>query len=127
MNGCRAFLAIAFLCWSVMASFADEQLSRIWKDPKSGIAQRYQAVGRAFTNGMPVSVVVASLGTNYTRYLTGFRSPGPPRLYLSYHFGKESVEIYTSAGSHEDPLSATFTGVGCTWLGQPLTVKTNQF
>src|SRR5579862_6035390 len=111
-NAQRTFLATAFLCCGIMASFASEQLSRIWSDPNIDIGQRMQAVDRAFTNGTPISVVVASLGTNYTRGLSSFRAP-PERWFLRYKFGEESVLICTSAGPDEDPLSARFIGAGC--------------
>lgn len=128
MNTRGACFAVALLGLSAVVALAGEELLRIWRDPNTTVQQRATAVDRAFTNGTPVSVVVASLGTNYTR---GFSSanvwlgpgPEPPNTsWLSYRFGKESVEIHTSAGVSEDPLTGRFTGAGYS-----IPVGTNHF
>jgi hypothetical protein len=119
---------MALLGWSAGVALAGEELSRIWRDPNATVQQRAAEVNRAFTNGTPVSVVVAALGTNYTRCFSSARvwgGPGPePRntSWLSYSFGKESVIIDTSAGISEDPLTGRFTGAGYS-----MPVGTNHF
>jgi hypothetical protein len=120
MNAPRAFLVVAVLGWSVVIVSAGEELSGIWADPSMSVRQRADAVNRAFTNGTPVSMVVAALGTNYTRCMSSARvwvgpGPEPPNtLWLSYRFGEEEVTIGTSAvlGRDLDPLTCKFTGAG---------------
>ncbi|HZR18680.1 MAG TPA: hypothetical protein VFE51_15415 [Verrucomicrobiae bacterium] len=78
------------------------------------------AVNRAFTNGTPVSVVVAALGTNYMLCGNSARlwvgpGPEPPNTYwLEYGFGQDEVTIGSSAvfGRDLDILSSKFTGAG---------------
>jgi hypothetical protein len=102
------------------SSAAGEELSRIWLDRSTTVRQRADAVNRAFTNGTPVSAVVATLGTNYTLCMSSARvwmgpGPEPPNtLWLSYRFGEEEVTIGTSAvlGRDLDALTGKFTGAG---------------
>ncbi len=99
MSTRRAFLAAAVLGCSIVTASAAEGLSRVWTAPSISVQQRAAAVNRAFTNGTPMSVVVAALGTNYTRFCrisTVWMGPGPePRKTsgLTYRFGQESVII----------------------------------
>ena len=120
MSAKRRFFAVAVLGWSVFLASAGEELSRIWSDRSATVRQRAGAVNRAFTNGTPVSVVVAALGTNYTRCMMSARiwmgpGPEPPNtLWLSYRFGDEQVTIGTSAvlGRDLDALTGKSTGAG---------------
>jgi hypothetical protein len=120
VNVRRACFAVALLSWCAVTVLAGEELSRIWRDPNTTVKQRAAAVNRTFTNGTPVSVVVAALGTNYTRCVSSARvwvgpGPEPPNTsWLSYRFGEESVDIHTSASVSEDPLTGRFTGAGYT-------------
>src|SRR5204862_6774119 len=103
MSAQRTFFAVAVLGCGIFLASAGEELSRIWSDRSTTVRQRADAVNRAFTNGTPVSVVVAALGTNYTRCMSSARvwmgpGPEPPNtLWLSYRFGQEEVTIGTSA------------------------------
>lgn len=120
MSAKRTFLAVVVLGWGVFLASAAEELPRIWSDQSATVRQRADAVNRAFTNGTPVSVVVAALGTNYTRCMMSARvwvgpGPEPPNtLWLSYCFGEEEVTIHTSAvlGQDLDALMGKFTGAG---------------
>ena len=116
----RTFLIAALLTWTAVVAFADDELSRAWRAPGKSVQERADAVNRAFTNGTPVSVVVAALGSNYTLCMMSARvwmgpGPEPPNtLWLSYRFGEEEVTIGTSAvlGRDLDALSGKFTGAG---------------
>jgi hypothetical protein len=120
MNTRRAFCAAVILGWSVIVALASEKLSRVWRDPNATVQQRAAAVNRAFTNGTPVSVVVAALGTNYALCGSSARlwagpPPKPPNTFwLSYQFGKDEVTLGTSAvfGRDLDILACKFTGAG---------------
>jgi hypothetical protein len=132
MNTGRAYLAVAFLGWSVVLALAGEELSRKWSDPSASVRQRAEAVNRAFTNGTAVSVVVAALGTNYTRCGSSARlwmgpGPEPPNTtWLSYRFGREQVIVGSSAVFGEDPLTGTFTGAGHSIPVRPTVQMTNR-
>ena len=122
MNTRRTGFAIALLVWSAVAALADEELARIWQDPHATVQQRAAAVNRVLTNGTPVSVVVAALGTNYTRCMSSARVWAGPKpepansMWLSYRFGGNEVTLETSAvfGKTLDPLASKFTGAGYT-------------
>ena len=120
MNARRTFLIAALLTWTTGVASAVDELSRVWRAPGKSVRERADAVNRAFTNGTPVSVVVAALGSNYTRCMNSARlwmgpGPEPPNtLWLSYRFGDEEVTIHTSAvlGRDLDALTGKFTGAG---------------
>jgi hypothetical protein len=80
-----------------------DDLLQVWPTPGVSAKKRAAAVNRAFTNGTPVSLIVAKLGTNYAR--CGF---SPDRWGLLYRSGRESVLVETSADSDGSLLSATF-------------------
>lgn len=105
--------ALALFGWSVSVALAGDGLSHIWRDPNATVQQRAAAVNRAFTNGTPMSVVVAALGTNYVCCFSS-TSPPPSTYWLSYRFGQNEVWINTSAvfGQDIDPLTKRFTGAG---------------
>ena len=133
MSAGRALLTAAFLGWSAGAALAADELSRVWSDPAKSVRERADAVNRAFTNGTPVSVVVATLGTNYTLSGSSARlwagsGPEPPNTFwLSYRFGEDEVAIETSAvfGRDLDPLSCKFTGAGYSFPVGSSTKTTN--
>jgi hypothetical protein len=133
MNTRRALLTVAFLGWSAVLASASDELSRIWSAPRvSVVRERAEAVNRAFTNGTPVSVVVAVLGTNYARCGSSARlwmgpGPEPPNTtWLSYRFGEEQVIIGSSALFGEDQLTGTFTGAGHSIPVKPASQMTNR-
>jgi len=134
MSAKRTFVSVAVLGCSVFLASAGEELSRIWSDRSATVRQRAEAVNRAFTNGTPVSVVVAALGSNYTRCMNSARvwmgpGPEPPNTsWLSYRFGGEEVTIGTSAvlGRDVDALTGKFTGAGYSLRVRPSTGTTNQ-
>jgi hypothetical protein len=102
---------VVVLGWSVIIALAGEELSRVWRDPNATVQQRAAAVDRAFTNGTPVAVVVAALGTNYTRCWSS-TAPPPNWWWLSYSFGEMSVTISTDVSVSKDPLTGHFIGAG---------------
>lgn len=120
MSASRAFLAVVVVGWCIVLAAADAGFSPAWSDPSLSVRQRADAVNRAFTNGTPVSVVVAALGTNYglcgssARLWVG-QGPEPPNTFwLEYRFGEDEVTIGTTAvfGRDLDILSSKFTGAG---------------
>jgi hypothetical protein len=120
MSAQRTLFALAVLGCGVFLASAGEELSRVWSDRSATVRQRADTVNRVFTNGTPVSVVVAALGTNYTLCGSSARvwvgsGPEPPNTFwLSYRFGDDEVTIGTSAvfGRDLDPLACKFTGAG---------------
>ena len=125
-----AAAALSVCCWAaaqmptaptVQTNSARSELLLRWSAPHLHSWERAEAVNRCFTNGTPVSAIIAVLGTNFT-YDTPYSSvwigPGPEptkTLGLIYGFGDESVIIGTTAplltnGVH--PLQARFTGTG---------------
>jgi hypothetical protein len=134
MSAQRTFFAVAVLGCGVFLASAGEDLSRTWSDRSATVRRRADAVNRAFTNGTPVSVVVAALGTNYTRCMSSARvwlgsGPEPPNtLWLSYRFGVDEVTIGTSAvlGRDLDALTGKFTGAGYSLPVRPSTEATNR-
>jgi hypothetical protein len=128
----RAIFAVAILSWSILLTSASEELSRVWSAPGVTVQQRAAAVNRAFTNGTPASVVVAALGTNYSRCGSSARlwmgtGPKPPNnTWLSYRFGEEQVIIGSSAVFGEDPLTGTFTGAGHSIIVRPTAQVTDR-
>ena len=95
--GLNPFLALA----------QSDDLLRVWADPGVSVKERAAAVNRAFPSGTPISLIVAKLGTNYTRGGTRYGSE-----WLMYSFGRESVAITTTAAQDEPLLSATFVSAG---------------
>jgi hypothetical protein len=126
----RAFLTTALLGCSVVFASEHKELARVWSAPNLSVQDRAAAVNRAFTNGTPMSVVVAALGTNFVRFApisTVQIGPGPkspPTHGLRYGFGKKAVFISTTASVTEDPLYGRFISAGYTLEVIPL--RTNQ-
>jgi hypothetical protein len=134
MSAQQTLFAVAVLGWGVFFASAGDDLPHIWSDRSATVRQRAEAVNRAFTNGTPISVVVATLGTNYTRCASSARvwmgpGPEPPNtLWLSYRFGEEEVTIATSAvlGRDLDALASKFTGAGYSLPVRPSAQATNR-
>src|SRR5262245_27237674 len=111
MNARRTFLIAALLILTTGVAFAGDELSRIWQAAGRSVRERADAVNRAFTNGTPIPVVVAALGTNYTRCGSSARlwlgpGPEPPNtVWLGYRFGDEEVTVHTTVVFGGDPLS----------------------
>ena len=129
-----------------------EDLLRVWSAPEISVWECAAAVNRWFTNGTPISTVVALLGTNHTRFTpisTVWLGPGPePRKTsgLMYRFGNDYVIVHTTADVMGDPLSGEFAGAGYSvdshpqrakgvWIGQregapdwnkPFSLETNR-
>jgi hypothetical protein len=118
MNTRRVFLTIAFLGCSAVLALARDELSRTWTSSRAPVWERADVVNRAFTNGTPMTIVVAALGTNYTPCFSSARvwlgpGPEPPNTpWLSYRFGEDEVTIHTSATISEGPTKGKFTGAG---------------
>ena len=104
----------------------------MWSASDIAVRERAAAVERCFTNGTPILIVVAVLGTNYG-VLRPFSSvwvgPGPePRKTCSllYYFGQDSVTIGTSADIGGDPLTGEFNGAGYSLPVTPLPPASNR-
>jgi hypothetical protein len=109
----------------------NEVLQQVWSGPGASVRERAEAVNRAFTNGTPMPVIVAVLGTNFTHYYSPISrvwlgpGPEPPKTSgFLYRFGQDLVYIFTTAGLNENPLTGKFTGAVAqstngVWTGQP--------
>jgi hypothetical protein len=109
--------------------FVQEELLPVWLAPGTPVWDRAAAVNRTFTNGTPIPVIIAVLGTNFSQWSSpistvslgeGRESHGKSRL--EYHFDKGRVIIHTTADGMADPLAGGFTGAGYLvdglWIGQ---------
>ena len=47
---------------------SERQLLRVWSAPGSSVEERAEAVNRCFPRGIPVSSIIALLGTNHTEF-----------------------------------------------------------
>jgi len=134
MNARRTFLMAVFLATIACVALAGDELSRTWRASGKSVRDRALAVNKAFTNGTPVSVVVAALGTNYmlcgnsARLWVGPGPEWPNTFWLEYRFGEGEVTIGTSAvfGRDLDILSSKFTGAGYSLPARNSTETTNQ-
>jgi hypothetical protein len=117
MNARRGVFAAAglgaILASSALVASGDEQLLRVWSAPRAYIRERAAAVNRSFTNGTPVTAVVAMLGTNYMPWHSSTAWPGPgpepPKTSgLKYLFGEDYVIVHTTADPNADPLTGRF-------------------
>jgi hypothetical protein len=112
-------LTIAIVTGSTMysASFSrrasERKLLRVWSAPGSSVEERAEAVNRGFPRGIPVSSVIALLGTNHTElrqigYYNRGKSPGG-FFTLTYGFGGgETVRIQAQGPVNADPLGVGF-------------------
>jgi len=107
---------------------AERELLRVWSSPTASVDERAAAADRCFTNGTPVSSVIALLGTNHSTFsLVALVNPGvnEKMMELIYDFGGESVTINLMAPMDTDALHSRYSGaVSSTWLrrlrdGQP--------
>ncbi len=107
MNISRTLSLAVLLGFSPLLALAQgDDLLRVWSTPGVSARERAAVVNRAFTNGTPIPLIVAKLGTNYTRCTPRETSA------LEYNFGRESVVVETTAAPGESLLSATFTRAG---------------
>ena len=107
-------LAVAVCGCNSNSTPAERELQHVWTAPKSSVEERAVAINRCFTNGTPISSVVALLGTNHSRFsLIAIYWCGEPRLKqaldLTYDFGADSVIIKVTADEHAAPISGYFT------------------
>ena len=92
---------------------SERKLLRVWSAPGSSVEERAEAVNRGFPRGIPVSSVIALLGTNHTElrligYYNRGKSPGG-FFTLTYGFGGgETVRIQAQGPVNADPLGAGF-------------------
>ncbi len=92
---------------------SERKLLRVWSAPGSSVEERAEAVNRGFPRGIPVSSVIALLGTNHTEVrLIGAdnRGKAPGGFFtLTYGFGDgETVLIQATGPVNADPLGAGF-------------------
>lgn len=116
-------LASAFGCSPdhPVRTASERQLLRVWSAPGSSVEERAEAVNRGFPRGIPVSSVIALLGTNHTELRligTYNRGKSPGGFFtLTYGFGGgETVLIQAQGPVNADPLGAGFySAVGLIW------------
>ena len=112
-------LTIAIVTGSTMYSASssrrasERKLLRVWSAPGSSVEERAEAVNRGFPRGIPVSSVIALLGTNHTELrLIGTDNRGKSAggfFTLTYGFGGgETVLIQAQGPVNADPLGAGF-------------------
>ena len=94
---------------------AERQLLRVWSAPGSSVEERAEAVNRCFPRGIPVSSIIAVLGTNHTELrliATADRGKSSEGAFtLTYGFGGgETVTIQAWGPVNADPLGAGFSG-----------------
>lgn len=101
-----------------------EKLARLWASKDASANERCVAINQCFTNGTPISQVVAVLGNNYLLVIpySGITAPGGTLTRsLDYELGGgKSITIGTTARLDGDELAAKFTGAGVLQL-TPLT------
>jgi hypothetical protein len=105
-----ALVGTILLCGSASTSSGAEELSRKWSSPGASGPERAAALNETFTNGTPMSAVVAVLGSNYTR-VSPISIPGPqPRNTsgLIYRFAEQEIVIVSTAATNANPVSGTF-------------------
>src|SRR5690349_4053016 len=114
MNTTRTFVGFALaggiLVYSLAFCSAAEQLPPRWLLSGASGPEQAHAMNEIFTNGTPMSALVAALGTNYTR-VSAISIPGPqPRNTsgLIYRFAKQEILIVSTAATNADPVSGTF-------------------
>src|SRR5258708_2091542 len=103
----RAFLTLTVF-WALFAHYAllagDKEILRLWSAPGASVQERAAAVNRSFTNGTPITAVVAVLGTNFTTFQKSYSEvwmgpgDGPEpgeNLGMIYRFGDGQVLIWT--------------------------------
>jgi hypothetical protein len=123
MSALRTYAITALLGLSAVVAVrgADDKFLRVWSAPGVSAKERAAAVNRCFTNGTPVSLIVARLGTNYTRFAPFTGWPQPLKSALSYEFGQEAVLVWTTASPVDPLLAARFT-----WAGHSVPARRGQ-
>src|SRR5689334_5566685 len=113
----RACILTIVLGLAAGASFAGDEIFRIWSAPDVPVRERATAVNQSFTNGTPIALVIAVLGTNFTTfqkaYSTVWLGPGNgpepgQNLGMIYNFRDGQVLIWTRNPRNPDPLSGNF-------------------
>jgi hypothetical protein len=94
---------------------SERHLLRVWSAPGSSVEERAEAVNRCFPRGIPVSSIIALLGTNHAQLRLvaivnrGKLSEGG--VTLTYGFGGgEAVTIQAWGQTNANPLGAGFSG-----------------
>ena len=94
---------------------SERQLLRVWSAPGSSVEERAEAVNRCFPRGIPLSSIMALLGTNHAELRLiaisnrGKASEGLFRLTYGFHDG-EAVSIQAWGPTNANPLGAGFSG-----------------
>jgi len=92
----------------------EQSLARLWSSKDTSAKERCDAINRCFSNGTPISQVVAVLGNNYVLLIpySGITSPGGTltRSLIYESGGGKSIMIGTSAPLDGDELASKFTG-----------------
>lgn len=109
-------LAIGFPACTPSPPTPSQELAHIWSSTNTSAVERRDAINRCFTNGTPISRVVASLGKNYELVIpySGITLDGS-KLTRSLNYrlsSREFIGIGTTAALDEDELTGRFTGAG---------------
>jgi hypothetical protein len=123
------FLMVCTAVAEPEAQMSRDDALRTWNSTNATVNERWRVVTSLFTNGTPISQVVAMLGTNYVVVrplstvpidLTDRSSPkrldDAPTCSIDYKFGNNFIAISTTAGLAGNPLEGFVKGVG---LGGP--------
>ena len=92
---------------------SERHLLHVWSAPGSSVEERAEAVNRCFPPGIPLSSIMALLGTNHAELrLVAIANSGKSfegRFTLTYGFGdEEAVTIQASGPTNANPLGAGF-------------------
>ena len=92
---------------------SERQLLRVWSAPGSSVEERAEAVNRCFPPGIPISSIIALLGTNHAELrLVATANRGKffeGGFTLTYGFGGgETVTIQAWGPTNANPLGAGF-------------------
>jgi hypothetical protein len=94
---------------------SERQLLRVWSAPGSSVEERAEAVNRCFPRGIPVSSIIALLGTNHTEFrLVAISNTGKSfegLFTFTYGFGGgETVIIQALGPTNAVPVGGGFSG-----------------
>jgi hypothetical protein len=87
----------------------------VWSAPGSSVEERAETVNRCFPPGIPISSIIALLGTNHAELrLVAIANSGKSfegRYTVTYGFGNgEAVTIQAWGPTNANPLGAGFSG-----------------
>ena len=107
---------------------SERHLLRVWSAPGSSVEERAEAVNRCFPLGIPVSSIIALLGTNHAKLrLVAIANRGKffeGGFTLTYGFGDgETVTIQAWGPTNANPLGAGFSGAKG-WIRQSRSART---